>query len=293
MQSLLWNICQPWLLILRGCIGFDFRLTTKAKNPLGNAGALQDFLSRPVHWPQIVASSDKVQSDKFNVEDVMKPGQSVDEIFGMGLLSVTWTCRQAQPGRFIVESPSGVPGIATDCSMQFDIQDDGVDLTMGFTPVSPLAYLATPVLVVDNWIALNVLLPAAMDPTPLDSFRKLMGALYGVAGLAHAVDLWLGGSVLFTSFGLAPFADLPMEGQVYAVLWCAVGPLSYILSHFGGSSKRLGDLGIFVYGLVEVLGAVLTGNQEAWTNAVGVQLVVLAAWLYSKQKQESIALSSI
>jgi hypothetical protein len=285
-MGLIWNIFP--LLLLRYCNGFDFRLTTKAKNPLGNAAALQDFLSRPVHWPQIVASSNNVESTVFNVEDSMKPGQSVDEIFGMGILSVEWTCREANPnGRFVVESPDGVPGIATDCSMMFEIQDEQVDLTMGFTPVSPLAYLATPVLVVDNWIALNVLLPAAVNPTPLDSFRKLMGVLYGVAGFAHAMDLWLGGSVLFTSFGLPAFADLPVEGQAFAGLWCAVGPLSYFLSHATGSSKRLGDLGIFLYGLVEILGAISSGNQEAWTNAIGVQLVVLAAWLYSNQKQES------
>ncbi len=49
-------------------------------------------------------------------------------------------------------------------------------------------------------MALNVLLPAATNPTPLDLYRKLMGILYGVAGLAHAVDLWLGGLVLFALF---------------------------------------------------------------------------------------------
>ena len=280
------TICT--LFLLRYCIGFDFRLTTKAKNPLGNAAALQDFLSRPVHWPRIVASSDKVESNTFNVEESMTPGQAVEEIFGMGLLSIVWTCRQSQPGRFMVESTDGVPGIATDCRMEFEIQGETVQLTMGYIPVSPLAYLATPLLVVDNWVALNLLLPAATDPTPLDSFRKLMGTLYGIAGLAHGIDLWLGGSVLFTSFDLPPFEDLPMEGQAYAALWCAAGPVSYLLSHNTGSwSKRLGDLGIFMYGFVEVLGAILSSNNQARTNAVGVQVVVVAAWLYSNQKQRS------
>ena len=278
------------LLLLRYCVGFDIRLTTKARNPLGNAAALQDYLSRPVHWPQIVASSDKVEGNSsFDVGDPMKPGQSVDEIFGMGLMRVAWTCRRARPGRFVVESPGGVPGIATGCRMEFDIRDDGVDLTMGYTPASPAAYLAAPVLAVDNWIALNVLLPAATDPTPLDSYRRLMGVLYGVAGLAHAVDLRWGGSVLFASVGLPPFADLPAEGRAFAALWCAVGPLSYLLSRADGSSSaRLGDLSMFAYGFVEVLGAYLSGNQRAWTNAIGVQVVVLAAWLYSNQKQASL-----
>jgi hypothetical protein len=296
IESPLRTIVCSVLLLPGYCVfGFDFRLTTKAKNPLGNAAALQDYLSRPVHWPQIVSSSDKVESgnSSFNVTDSMKPGQSVDELFGMGLLRVAWTCREANPGRFVVVSSDGVPGIATCCSMEFDIRDDIVDLTMGYTPASLVAYLATPALVVDNWLALHVWLPAAIDPTPLDSYRRLMGVLYGVAGLAHAVDLCWGGSVLFASIGLPPFADLPIEGRAYAALWCAVGPLSYYLSsraanNGGSSSARLGDLGIFLYGFVEVLGALLSGDQRAWTNAIGVQVVVFAAWLYSNQKQASL-----
>lgn len=275
------------------CInGFNIRLTTTAKNPLRHAAALQDYLSRPVHWPKIVLSSDKVESNNsFNVENSMQPGQSVDELFGMGLLRVNWICSQAQPGRFVVKSLTGVTGIANNCTMEFNIQDDNVDLTMGFTPVSLLAYLAIPALVIDNWLALNMLLPAAIDPTPLNSFRKLMGVLYACAGLAHAIDICFGDSVLFTTFDLPRFVDLSIEGQAYAVLWCAVGPLSYLLSHTSNGSKRLGDLGIFIYGFVEVLGAVLSGNQHAWTNAFGVQIVVIAAWFYSSQKEDSKILS--
>ena len=239
-------------------------------------------------WPEIVLSSDKVESNtSFNVENSMQPGQSVDELFGMGLLRVSWICSDVQPGRFVVKSFAGVTGIANNCTMEFDIQDDNVDLTMGFTPVSLLAYLSIPALVVDNWLALNMLLPAAIDPAPLDSFRKLMGVLYGFAGLAHTIDIWLGNSALFTSFDLPRFVDLSMEGQAYAVLWCVVGPLSYLMSHTSNGSKRLGDLGIFIYGFVEVLGAILSGNQHAWTNAIGVQIVVILAWVFSNQKQES------
>ena len=46
------------------------------------------------------------------------------------------------------------------------------------------------------------------------------------------------------------------------------------MSHTSNGSKRLGDLGIFIYGFVEVLGATLSGNQHAWTNAIGVQIIV-------------------
>ena len=270
------------------------KLTTRAPNPLGNAQKLQNFLTRPVHWPQIVASSNGVQSQMMDVTQPMKLGQAVDEVFGMGLLSVSWTCRKVQPGMFVVEAREGVPGIAVDCSMTFEIREEEVNFTMGFTPCSPLAYLATPVLVVDNWLALNVLLKAAVDPTPLNSFRQVMGVLYGSAGVAHAVDLWLGGSVLFTSFDIPAFEDLTIEGQALAILWCAVGPLAYFLSQTTPSTTSSSqqwwwqaDLGLVAYGLVEVLGAFLSANQGALTNAIGVQVVVLAAWIYSQQKQSS------
>ena len=59
------------------------------------------------------------------------------------------------------------------------------------------------------------------------------------------------------------------------------------MSHTSNGSKRLGDLGIFIYGFVEVLGATLSGNQHAWTNAIGVQIIVILAWVFSNQKQES------
>jgi len=276
-----------FLLFPRSCVGFEFRLTTRAKNPLGDANALLDFLGRPVHWPQIVASSNKVESNSINVEDAMKPGQSVDEVFGLGLLSVRWTCTESGPGRFVVQSPSGVPGIAKDCSMTFDIADNTADFTMGYVPESPLAYLATPILVVDNWLALNVLLPASLDSTPLESFRKLMGMLYGVAGLAHAADLGFGGSILFTSVGLPPFLDLPPAGQAYAILWCVVGPLAFLLSHTDTKNRSLADLGLLMYGLVETVGALVTGNHDTAIHAVTVQVIVLAAWLYSRQKHTS------
>jgi hypothetical protein len=143
----------------------------------------------------------------------------VQEYFGLGLLSVEWTCRQSTKGTFVVELPNGVPGIAIDCSTSFDFQDNQITLTMGYTPVSPLAIFATPVLIVDNWIALNILLPAAVDPHPIDSFRKLMGTLYGIAGLAHFADLVVGNSILLTSIGLPAFDELSLAAQAYALLF--------------------------------------------------------------------------
>ena len=262
-------------------------LTTTAKSKL-SANNLQDFISRPINWPKIVASSTSVSSEDPSVP--LKRGDSVDEYFGLNLLSVKWTCEETQPGFLVVRAPEGVPGIADNCSMNFEFKENQVKLTMGYNPLSPLAILATPVLIVDNWLALNVLLPAAVDTTPLDSFRKLMGSLYGIAGLAHLADILVGPSTLLVEAGTVEFSHLPPAGQAYALLWCAVGPLSYGLSLKSLSKPYLADLGLVVYGIVEVLGTVLIGNSTAIMNASLVQAVVLRAWAYSwnKQANESI-----
>ena len=259
------------------------QLTTTARSRL-SAVDLHDFLARPIHWPQIVASSDSVSSGDHDPSLPLRPGKTVKEYFGLGLLSVKWTCKESKTGSLLVmESPDGVPGIARDCSMRFNIQGNEVTLIMGYEPVSPLALLATPVLILDNWIALNVLLPVVVDPTPLASFRKLMGSLYGTAGVLHAIDLYPGNSVLLTTNGIPAFADLPLEGQSYAVLWCAVGPLSCWLTR--QKSALLNDSGLIAYGFVECLGALLSGNREGFGSALVVQAVVAAAWIYSLQKE--------
>jgi hypothetical protein len=69
-----------------------------------------------------------------------------------------------KPGTLMVES---LPGIAKQCQMQFDISTTSNDtakviLTMGYDPVSPITLEATPVLILDNWMALQVLLPLAL-----------------------------------------------------------------------------------------------------------------------------------
>ena len=163
--------------------------------------ALQNFISRPANWPKIVFSSNRVEvnkkirnqkqsnpfsflstqraeeadsgslakslSDSF---ETLKVGDAVVEFFALNQFKVEWVCTVNEPGRLVVISPDGVPGIATDCVMDFEFDgvadltasDDGgtrVRLTMEYTPKSPLAVLATPALVVDNWLALNILLP--------------------------------------------------------------------------------------------------------------------------------------
>eukprot|EP00581_Thalassiosira_minuscula_P036052 CAMPEP_0184447180 /NCGR_PEP_ID=MMETSP0740-20130409/3490_1 /TAXON_ID=385413 /ORGANISM="Thalassiosira miniscula, Strain CCMP1093" /LENGTH=125 /DNA_ID=CAMNT_0026816743 /DNA_START=1 /DNA_END=378 /DNA_ORIENTATION=+ len=120
-----------------------------------------------------------------------------------------------------------------------------------------------------------------------------MGVLYGGAGLAHLYDLFLGGSQLLVAAGAPPFETLPLEGRALALLWCAVGPLCAALSRMGG---RVADVGLILYGLVEVFGAgvirfsagsdgVAVGEMDPFVNAVVVQGIVALAWLYSSKKE--------
>lgn len=155
------------LLLLLECSTALIELRSSAITNLVSASELQDFLSRPIHWPDIVASSNSVSSTEYNVSEPLQVGSTVQEYFGMNLLSVTWTCTRNEPGSFLVESTDGLSGIAKQCQMKFDVSTTSensakVVLTMGYDPVSPIALVATPVLVLDNWMALQVLLPMAL-----------------------------------------------------------------------------------------------------------------------------------
>ena len=152
------------------------------------------------------------------------------------------------------------------------------------------------------WRALGFITDDAIAPTappppmgsaegsaPLDRFRSLMGTLYGVAGLAHAVDL-AGPSTLLTAAGAPPFQELPPPAQALACAWCAAGPLAYAASRRGG---RAADAGLVAYGVVEVLGAALVSANvdaaelAALPNALAVQGVVAASWIYSSSKTQT------
>jgi hypothetical protein len=153
--------------LLLECATALIEVRTTATTNLLSASDLQDFLSRPIHWPDIVASSSSVSSTRGNVKEPLQVGSSVQEYFGLNLLSVTWTCTRNEPGILIVESTDGLPGIARQCRMKFNISTTSDDtakvvLTMGYDPVSPIALAAKPVLMLDNWMALQVLLPLAL-----------------------------------------------------------------------------------------------------------------------------------
>lgn len=284
---------------------------------------LLNFLSVPSNWPRIVLSSNSVKGPK--IDEPLQKGAKVSELFGLPPLlplEIEWNCVSNTYPILDVASP-GVTGIASDCQMLFTVDemnnDAVVNLEMTYTPVSPLAILAVPVLSIDNAIAVKALLPfivssdrATMqrqhqqqDATseltkPLDDFRLLMGNLYFIAGIAHFLDLLFGGSALFTSTGIPAYAQLPITGQVGAIVWCAAGPLAYVCSRGVVRSGRIGadgavdtnvgplaDAGLALYGVIEVGGAAVAAAcfpeaAAALPNAVGVQLIVLISWFYSK-----------
>ena len=121
----------------------------------------------------------------------------------------------------------------------------------------------------------------AEDSAPLDRFRSLMGTLYGIAGISHAADLLVGPSALLTAAGAPPFQELPPPAQALAGVWCLAGPVAFAASRRGG---RAADAGIVAYGLVEVLGAALT--PTGLPNALAVQGVVAASWIYSSTQTD-------
>ena len=160
-------------------------LTTRSRIPNAQPQQLQQFLATPANWPRIVLSSVGVEGAA--PASPLRPGSEIDELFGLPPvlpLRVKWRCEAADErgGTLDVRSADGLAGVATDCRMDFSIEADGdasvVDLAMSYEPASPLAVLAAPVLIVDNWLALNVLLPRAFSGSPLIRQRDVPGLAF-------------------------------------------------------------------------------------------------------------------
>mmetsp|Transcript_31041 Transcript_31041/g.51895 ORF Transcript_31041/g.51895 Transcript_31041/m.51895 type:complete len:422 (+) Transcript_31041:46-1311(+) len=253
---------------------------------------LHDFLATPTNWPRIVASSHSVRAppradtrfrgvqprrqQKLNEENEsnlllavpMDKGAKVDEIFGLPPilpLSVRWECVENTYPCLKFESAEGLNGIASNCTMTFMIRTEPlngkeehsrakVDFKMTYIPSSAIAVLATPILALDNTLAIKVLLHRALrqnysvktsTTSELDKFRNLMGILYGVAGLAHLFDLLIGPSTLLVAAGIPPYQQLPaVPGKLLAWVWSLVGPVAYLctqLPHSSSSSSSSGS----------------------------------------------------
>ena len=109
---------------------------------------------------------------------------------GLDLLSVTWNCDEATPGTLVLRSKNGIQGMAEDCCVRFSVAGDEVSSKVQYNRVSVLGVLAGPVVAVDNWMSLNVLLPQWTQHHST-VFEPSWGSLYGVAGVPHLVDLLL------------------------------------------------------------------------------------------------------
>ena len=158
-------------------------LTTRSRVPNSTPQELQQFLATPANWPRIVLSSVGVEGA--TPASPLRPGSEIDELCGLPPSApwrVKWRCEAAGANTLDVRSADGLEGVATDCRMDFAIEADGdasvVDLAMSYEPASPLALLAAPVLIVDNWLALNVLLPRAFSGSPLVRQSDLPGLTF-------------------------------------------------------------------------------------------------------------------
>lgn len=288
------------------------QLKTRTTLAAGQHYSLHDqvgkFLATPSNWPTIVASSWSVESsdDSTRIDIPLQVKSQVTEIFGLPPilpLEVTWTCVKSTSNCLDVVSKQGVPGLATDCRMLFELQTENleektviVELTMEYEPANILGKLAIPLLSLDNALALKVLLPYQLQQqqvnktTPLVKFQQLMGVLYGVAGVAHFVDLCFGDSQILQLAGCPSFGALSVAGQVLALLWCAAGPVAFVTSRIVG----LENVGLVGYGVMEVFcAAIVVASATTITdatgmnplvNALGVQAIVAASYKYSSQK---------
>ncbi|CAE7574266.1 unnamed protein product [Symbiodinium sp. CCMP2456] len=125
--------------------------------------------------------------------------------------------------------------------------------------------------------------------TNSDEFQKLMGVCYGAAGIAHLFDL-LGPNLLPAMAGAPSFQELPLPGQLAALFWCATGPIAFAATRL--TSRPFGDASLAFYGLYEIgLAASVTAaypsaGVQGVLNAVQVQLVVLAAYVFTAWKDQ-------
>ena len=165
------------------------RLVTTTTLPNVTPERALSYLATPTNWPDIVLSSWSVRGD--SVDKPLPVGSSVDEIFGLPPilpLEVSWTCT-ADGNPLIFNAPEGLAGIAENCCMEFTATPDGsstnIELVMSYDPVSPLADIASPILAIDNAIALKLTLPSKLSPLgssdpiagPLVAFARSTGLL--------------------------------------------------------------------------------------------------------------------
>lgn len=130
----------------------------------------------------------------------------------------------------------------------------------------------------------------SVELNDIDKFRTLMGNLYLGAGIAHAADCLVGPSTLITSAGSPPYELLPIEGKALVILWCMAGPIAFYFTRIKEDNSTMfnalnrADLGLILYGLIEIFGAYFLPENSSFLNAIAVQVIVFGAWQYSFRK---------
>mmetsp|Transcript_69819 Transcript_69819/g.161517 ORF Transcript_69819/g.161517 Transcript_69819/m.161517 type:complete len:230 (+) Transcript_69819:50-739(+) len=131
------------------------------------------LVSTASYWPSIVLSSWSVEGQ---TSLPLARGDTVKECFGVPPLwspSVEWTCELSDLRSGIVDIRSllGASGLADNCRMLFTAEQSEsggtkLCLEMSYRSLGLLAWLAQPLLELDNAIALRVLLPLALCRRP-------------------------------------------------------------------------------------------------------------------------------
>lgn len=218
------------MLLFSLCATTAIQLSTRTSIPNVTPERLNDFLATPANWPRIVLSSWSVDGER--IETPFSTGDVVDEFLTPPVWRVRWTCTDRSAESLIFES-EGLDGVASDCKMAFsfaEVSGGGaeVELEMSYAPTSPIATLATPILAIDNAIAVKLLLPRALQAgTPTES---KLGSTDPIAGPLLAAG---------RAIGLVPEAEADgWTGEPTA--WADADSLTQRLSAF--SQRRLGGL---------------------------------------------------
>jgi ribosomal protein S18 acetylase RimI-like enzyme len=127
---------------------------------------------------------------------------------------------------------------------------------------------------------------APREPPRLVKYRDVLSSAYGLAGLAHFIDLLFLNSTVAVYAGAPAFWEMTGLEKTAALVWCAAGPLA-TAANFWAKKKNAPSVavaGLVAYGAFETalacVCALLFGARggDAATGAVAVQAVVLACY---------------
>lgn len=157
-----------------------------------------------------------------------------------------------------------------------------------FASVAKLPAITRPTVVPVSRSSALVATELPESGTKLDDFLVLVGRCYAGAGIAHAVD-FATGNALPAAAGLVPFAELPVAGQAFGVVWVLLGIVQPL-----ASTRAQQQAGLIAYGVYEIIltlaAATATSDPDGTVGrlaaAAGVQAIVY--YCYVELKRQSI-----